>query len=363
MIKLNNSVIGQRKLLPVDIVLHPSWWFHNEGIIFDEDFYFNPAKRVEVEKKMEKVLYDRWGKYGLGRERDRDIPIIGPVHLAAGYLISEMLGCKVEYQEDSAPQVQCARMEKMEIESANAFKSKAFKRFEKLVDSLKKKFGYLKGDVNWSGVLNTAMDLRGENIFIDMFDKPEKVSEYFSDIAEVIDKFTKVIQAETRSTSISVNRNVRHFNSPIFLHSECSHTMISVDDYEKFLLPFDIKWSRRNRPFGIHYCGTDPHRYAKPFARVPNLDFLDVGWGGDLKILRKHLPKTFMNIRLSPVEIINQSAGEIRRTIEKLVCDSANPWLTGVCCINMDHHVSDGNIDAIFETVNSLRKEYEAAVS
>ena len=359
MIKPNNAAVGQKKLLPVDIVLHPSWWFHNEGIIFDEDFYFNPVKRVEVEKKMEKILYDRWGKYGLGHDRNQNIPIIGAVHLAAGYLISEMLGCKVDYQEDSAPQVQCAHMEKLEIESAPAFKSNAFKRFEKLVDSLKQKHGYLKGDVNWSGVLNTAIDLRGENIFIDMYDRPEKVSQYFSDIAEVIDKFTKGIQAETRSTSISVNRNVRHFDSPIFLHSECSLTMISVDDYEKSLLPIDIKWSMRNRPFGIHYCGADPHRYAKSFAKIANLDFLDVGWGGDLRILRKHLPTTFMNIRLSPVEIINQSTEEIRTTIEKLVRDSANPWLTGVCCINMDHHVSDGKIDAVFETVNSLRKQFD----
>ena len=51
--------------LPVDIVLHPSWWYHNEGLVFDQDFYFNYKKRVEVEQKMEKVLYDRWGNFGL----------------------------------------------------------------------------------------------------------------------------------------------------------------------------------------------------------------------------------------------------------------------------------------------------------
>ncbi|MBN1911772.1 MAG: hypothetical protein JW818_18675, partial [Pirellulales bacterium] len=50
-------------MLPVDIVLHPSWWRRHEGITFDEDFFLHPARRVEVERKMEQALYDRWGRF------------------------------------------------------------------------------------------------------------------------------------------------------------------------------------------------------------------------------------------------------------------------------------------------------------
>ena len=49
---------------------------------------------------------------------------------------------------------------------------------------------------------------------------------------------------------------------------------------------------------------------------------------------------------------------EIRETIIKLVRQSDNPWLTGVCCVNLDHTVSDEQINAIFDTVEELRKEY-----
>ena len=84
-------------------------------------------------------------------------------------------------------------------------------------------------------------------------------------------------------------------------------------------MPFDIGWSQRHRPFGIHYCGLDPHRYAQTFAKLPYLDFLDVGWGGDVAKLRKFLPETFLNIRLSPVEIIEQSAEEIHSTITSIL--------------------------------------------
>ena len=134
--------------------------------------------------------------------------------------------------------------------------------------------------------------------------------------------------------------------------------MISVDDYEKFLLPIDTLWSNTLRPFGIHFCGADPHRFADSYAKLPRLDFLDVGWGGDLKVLREKLPNTFLNIRLSPVEILAQSEDEIRSTISKLVEDSANPYLTGVCCINMDANVPDSKVSAIFSTVEQLRQKF-----
>ena len=107
---------------------------------------------------------------------------------------------------------------------------------------------------------------------------------------------------------------------------------------------------------GIHYCGSDPHRYAACFAKLPHLDFLDVGWGGDVAVIRRHLPDTFLNIRLSPVEIINKTPDEIRNDIRRLVADSGNQQLTGICCINMDEHVSDDKITAILETVEDLRK-------
>ena len=65
--------------LPVDIILSPSWWHKHEGICFDRDFFFHPARRVEVERKMEQVLYDRWGQYGLGKDRNKNLPQIGAV--------------------------------------------------------------------------------------------------------------------------------------------------------------------------------------------------------------------------------------------------------------------------------------------
>jgi hypothetical protein len=324
-------------MLPVEIVLHPSWWHQHAGITFDEDFFFHPARRVEAERKMERVLYERWGRYGLGENHDRDLPQVGPVHLAAGYILSAMLGCPIKYIEDASPQVIPAHYERLNVSREAPFESSAFRRFEAMVEALKTRFGYATGDVGWAGILNSALDLRGQAFLMDMIETPDEAARFATDLAAIIERFVRYLAQTTGTTSISINRTVRHISQPVYLHSECSNVMISTKLYEQFFLPFDVEWSQRLQPFGIHHCGADPHRFAASYAKIPNLDFLDVGWGGDVAVVRRH---------------------QIRQTVRQLVHQSDNPWLTGVCCINMDQQATDEQVTALLEEVKSLRAEY-----
>lgn len=343
--------------LPVDIVFHPSWWNKHAGIVFDESFFYDPIRRVEDERRMEMELHERFGEFGLGKDYDKDLPQIGAVHLAAGYLLSEMLGCSIDYIPNAAPQVICPHLEGFELDEEKPFQSPAFKKLQKLIEELKARYGYVCGDINWGGVLNLAIDLKGENILMDMILEPEKTHAYFYSIARVVERFFSYIYSETKTTSISVNRVACLLEKPVYIHSECSHTMISEDDYRSFLLPIDMEWSEKYRPYGIHYCGKDPHRHAANFAEIPHLDFLDVGWGGDVKTLREYLPDTFLNIRLNPVELNGYSKDELARMIKERVTQSGNPNLTGICCINMDAEVTDEKVATIFRTAEQCRME------
>lgn len=348
--------IVKNQVLPVEIVFHPSWWNKHCGITFDEDFFYNTRKRVESEERMERELYERFGRWGLGADKGKMLPQIGAVHNAAGYLLSEMLGCEIRYSDDAAPQVICAHREDFEVDVEGAFQGPAFKRLEKLVAELKQTYGYVTGDINWSGILNLAMDLKGENILLDMMLDPDSVKAYFDKIAAVIERFFCYIQGLTGTNSISVNRNVVNIKGSVYLHSECSHTMISEDQYEEFLLPYDIEWSKKYQPYGIHYCGPDPHRMAEKMALIPHLAFLDAGWGGDMKILRQALPHTLLNVRLDPVSINRMTCDELEGHIRRLVGDSGPLELTGLCCINMDDQVTDDKVDTIFRTAQALRE-------
>jgi len=347
--------IQTNKPLPVEIVFHPSWWYKHTGITFDEDFFYHPLKRVEAERRMEKELYERFGEFGLGEDHDKDKPLIGAVHNAAGYIISEMLGCEIRYAGNQAPQVVCAKREDFSIAFENAMDTPPVKRLNKLIEALKSRYAYVCGDINWGGVLNVALDLRGDALLTDMMFYPEESKKYFQKIASVIENFVRFIYAQTGTSSISVNRIVKHLEPAIFVHSECTHTLISEDLYETLLLPVDRQWSETLHPFGIHYCGQDPHRYAGEFAKIPHLAFLDVGWGGDVKRLREKLPDTFFSIRLDPVTIQNTPDDQLEHTIRQLVNDSGDPMLTGICCINMDGNTEDAKIRTIYKTVGELR--------
>jgi hypothetical protein len=350
-------------MLPVEIVLAPDWWHAHAGLTFDRDFFFHPARRVEDERKMERVLHARWGRFGLGADRDRDLPLIGATHLAAGFLLSEMLGCRVDYLADRPPQVIPAHRADLAVDAGAAFRSDAFRRFDALCGALRARFGRLAGDVNWGGVLNVALDLRGQDLFIDWAERPDDVRAFFRGIAGVLDRFTASVAAETGTTSISVNRSVRHVDPAIHLHSGCSHTMISAADYERFLLEFDAAWSLRHARYGLHHCGPDAHRFADAYAKIPNLRFLDAGWGSDLAVLRRRLPEAFLNIRLSPAELVKMAPEAIRAAARRLVAAAGGPARAGLCCVNLDATVKDEQVAALFEAADEIRREAVAAVA
>jgi hypothetical protein len=341
--------------LPVEVVFHPSWWHKHENIVFDRDFFFHPAKRVEEELHMEKALYQRWGSYGLGARHDRPRPVIGPIHLAAGFLVSGMLGCGIVFQPGGSPLVTPGEGPAPDLEAA--FNSALFRDFRALIDSLKEKFGYVSGDVDWNGILNIALDLRGQTVLLEMVDSPDTVRKLFHTIAAVEERFFRFVHSLTGSTSIAVNRTVMQFSEPILLHSHCSHTMIGENHYREYLLPFDIRWAGAYPPYGIHYCGSDPHRFLAAYREIPGLEFLDVGWGGDIAAIRAGLPGTFLNIRLNPADIVRRTPAEIEEIIRSRVAASADPLRTGVCCINIDDTAAENQITAVFETVKKLRED------
>jgi len=134
-----------------------------------EYFFYNPETRIEADLEMRKILQERFGKYNI--EPDHKLeprPCIGAVHLAAGYIISEMFGCEIKFSKDSSPQVITRNItdeEADKIEPINLLENETFRELKQLVEQLKERFGYVVGDINWQGVLNVALDLRGENYF------------------------------------------------------------------------------------------------------------------------------------------------------------------------------------------------------
>lgn len=352
-------MIEPRTFLPVEIVFHPSWWHRHYGITFDEAFFFDPVKRVESERVMRAALHARFGDVGLGEANAAPRPVIGPVHLAAGFLPSAVLGCKIRYYADASPEVIPANLtdaQVMALQVPDLETNPAFRKLVALMDALEAQYGFIEGDVNWEGVQNVALNLRGQQLFIDYYENPALARRLLDVCARTIEAMAQYIRRRTGTTSVAVNRIVGAVEPRINLHSNCTVAMISARTYREYLLAYDQQLVRALYPYGIHHCGADMHKVRHEYARVDGAELFDVGWGSDVAACRAALPNAIFSLRLSPVRVTTLTPREVAADVEALLRAAGPLERAAVCCINLDDRTPDENVRAIFEVVDKYRK-------
>ena len=351
--------ITPRRLLPVDVIFHPDWWHTHYGLDFGPPFHFDPQVRVVSEQLMRQALFDRFGELGLGEANAQPRPVVGPVHLAIGFVVQAMLGCEVRFSAGAAPWVLCAELTEDQVWAlaVPALESTPLMRQTMaLMDTLEQEYGYLEGDIPWDGVQNIALDLRGQQLFFDYYDRPEMVHHLFGVIARTIYLVAGYIRGRTGTTSISLNRIVASIDPKLHLHSNCSVQMISRATYEEFLLPYECWLAERLQPYGIHHCGDNLEHVVAAYGRVPGLAYVDVGWGSDVAACRAALPEAFFSLRLNPARLRDQTPDQVRTDVEQLL-DQAGPLdKLALCCVSMDAATPDENVRAIFQVAAEYRQ-------
>jgi hypothetical protein len=352
--------------LPVDVVFHPNWWHKHYGLSFDWDFFYDPKRRVWQEQRMRQLLYDRFGDLGLGQKDAPRRPIVGPILMGSGYIVQEILGCEVNYQADGNPWVLPRNLSEAEILALaapeNIEDTPSMKNLLGLMASLEAEFGYLQGDVPLHSIVNVAIDLRGQEYFIDLLQNPELVAHLHRVIVQTIYKVGRRVKARTGHVAISINRTIASFDPGIFTIPNCSLQMISPQMYEAQLLEYDEWLGRQLPPLGFHHCGTNAHLFAPLYARAGAV-YLDVGYGSDIAACRAALPDAWLSLRMNPVTMLTAAAAEAEAEVEMLLQAHGQPWdKVAVCCINMDYGTSDEAVRAMFQTVARYRGDRDSGL-
>ncbi len=352
--------------LPADVVFHPNWWHQNYDLSFDRDFFYEPERRVWQEARMRALLYERFGDLGLGQKDAARRPIAGPVLMGSGYIVQEILGCQVKYQENGNPWVLPRNLSQAEVwelqvpdDIAN---TPSMRALLSLMDSLEAEYGYLQGDVPLHSVLNVAIDLRGQDYFIDLIENRPLVEHLHRVIARTIYEVGRRVKARTGNIAISVNRIIASFDPGIYIIPNCSLQMISPVMYEDLLLEHDTWLGRQLPPLGFHHCGDNAHLFAPLYARAGAV-YLDVGWGSDIATCRAALPDAWISLRLNPVKMKDATPEEAAADTEGLLQAHGAPWdKVAVCCINMDYGTPDEVVRAMFQTVARHRGERDSGI-
>ena len=345
--------------IPVELVFNPNWWHKTAGICFDKGFYLDPEQRIANDLTMRQVLHQRFGALGMGEANPQPRPVIGSPFVAGGFVIPALLGSEILFSMDAAPQPRPVQLTPDQIDRLEKPDFRQTWPMNELIgqmDALEAEWGYLVGDVNTDGLLNAAYHLYGVDLFTDFYTAPQRVERLLDLIADLIVDVAEYVRQRTGTCSVSVNRMVERVNPSLFLHANCSVPMISPKSYRSLQLPIEQRMAKRLQPFGIHHCGDNLQRYASAYAELP-LRFVDVGWGSDVAACRQALPEAFLNLRLSPVRMLNCTAAEIAADTETLLLAAGSLEQVGVCCINMDYGTPDENIMAMFEVVERYRSQ------
>ncbi len=339
-------------MIPVEVVFNPNWWHLNYGICFDERFYLDRQTRIDCDVIMRDALYNR---FGFGESHPQPRPILGSMMVAGGFVLPALFGVPIRFSDNEAPWPAGQPMSDAEIMALRLPELDHTWPMEVLLRDgavLQDAYGSVIGDFDLDGLFNTALHLRGQQLFMDLMDAPELVHHLFSVLAKTYVALVSLMRRLTGSCAIATNRSIININPAIFLHSNCSVCMISPALYEKTLLPYERYLAERLQPYGIHHCGNNLHRFAPAYGKVPAI-FFDVGWGSDVARCREAFPGTFLNLRLSPVDMLWKKPEEIQEITTRLLAAGYSPRKTGVCCINMDYGTPDENVMAMVEAVEN----------
>lgn len=334
-------------MLRYEICYHPSWWHKTAGIDFSETFWYDPEARIKADMVMRRVLFEKFGEFGLGEENPQPRPLLGSDHTACGFLFSEMLGCKVLYAADDSPQVICANLDDDEafaLQVPDFDTNPVWQKTQTQLDYLKNTYGSVESHMNLMGVQNIAIDLRGQDIFTDYYDEDSPAQHLLEVACETMLEAGRRLYAYAPHLSAGVTNILKHVAPENYCTSNCTVEMVSQNVYEEFLLPFDNRLADEFTHFGIHHCGRTMEHVVNGYAKVHNLKFVEVGAFSDLKAVADALPQDMLiNARYSPVRLANVSYEELRAELEEMAHIVPDERLS-ISCVGIDASVPEEKV-------------------
>jgi hypothetical protein len=226
--------------------------------------------------------------------------VIGSRHIAGGFIIPATLGVPIRF---TAGQAAWPTPLNLDHDAAKRLRAPdiattwPMSALIEQMDALQSRFGYVTGDLNTGGLVNNAVELRGNDLFADLKEDPELADHLLAIVAETVVGVGRILRQRSGTTSIAVNRSIVSVNPAIHLTSNCSVSMISPRLYESRVLPHELRMAELLAPYGIHHCGSNLQKYADAYNRM-DLRFLDVGFGSDIEACGRLFPGAFLNLRM-----------------------------------------------------------------
>ncbi|MBA4393494.1 MAG: hypothetical protein C0407_08060, partial [Desulfobacca sp.] len=202
-------------------------------------------------------------------------------------------------------------------------------------------------DINTTGVQNLALKIRGEQLYVDYFENPELCHHLLKVCTASIIQLFQFIYKITGTGAVDVTPMC---DPGLYVLPNCTVEQVSLQSYETFNLPYDNLVAEACHPLGIHHCGSVDQ--ALPgYAKVRHLEFLEIGFGSDVKRTRQVLgPNVAINARISPVLMKNGSPEEVAAEVRRLI-DQGDPLENySIDTVGLTYGTPDENVRAARRT-------------
>jgi len=308
---------GNEPFLRPEIGFTPAWFRETLDIDFGERWHTDVAYRRETVIAMRAELRRRFPGTAIGGIDRPDGPLDLLTGVFGGTPVAAIFGLPIVYARDNWPNVEhrYLSLEQMRgLEPPDLDNSPFFRNLMAQVDRIIELEGCCAGFVNWQGVLNTAQRLRGQDIFLDLYESPDICHRFFNQISDVIIEATQRLRLRQRAAGVDCR---------FATVSNCLVNMISPDQYAEFLLPCDRRIAAAFACIGVHNCAWTADPYLEHYAALPNLGYIDMGADSDLARARQLMPDARRAIMYTPMDLANKSEPQLQHDFTRFARDYA----------------------------------------
>lgn len=343
---------GTESPFRLSIGFSPRWYHDRLEIDFSEQWHQDPLYRYTTLIRMKRYLHMKFPdieNFTPHFENGVDLSCATLDGVYGAMLISKIYGLTVHYFSDNWPSTDTSQhFSREQLEKLNPFQLEQNPAFQELMhqmDVIESKWGKISGYLNYQGVLNNALRLRGQEIFLDMYDHPMFVHRLFDHITDTMINVAHAVQKRQRDSGFSVN---------LFSCSNCVINMIAPEMYEEFILPCDIKISKEFEAFGIHTCNWNATSYIPQLSQIERMGYIDMGIETDLVRMKKSFPYARRAVLYSPVKAENAPMDEIEKDFKK-IAEELTPC--DLVLADLETSISDEKVIKIIKLANNLAKE------
>jgi len=325
-------------------------WFttYCQDVSFSNRWHEDVDYRLQCHDAMSSQIRRRFpGRNIGGVNNDKPADLLTGVY--GGTVVAGMFNQPIQCFNDTWPVARGTLLTDAEADSLAAVEpenSAFFQGILKQLDRIEQLTGTIEGYLNWQGVLNTAFRLRGEKMFVDLYDCPQRAEHVFECVATTMIDGMKTLYARQKKAGFDVE---------FATISNCVVNMISPEHYKEHVLPFDSKIRNKFRNFGIHNCAWVVDPYMEAYATVRDLGYIDMGMTSDFGKAKRLFPDCRRNVLYTSMDMVDKSREDIRADFERIAEELA-PCDVGL--LNLGPDVSDEQVIFFMDLCEQLSGKY-----